>query len=826
MKILYYINIKKIKKTTSNKKNKKKIKKMETIKVAIRIRPFLQYEKEENCSIETTETNEKKIAITKGKKTLVSSFDKIFLQNTKQEEIFEFIKPIINSIFEGINCTILAYGQTGSGKTYTMFGGDWTFNNLNNENINNENYRNILTDKFNFLVEPDFIVNPFSELNGIIPRIIIELFKNLEVSNDEIKINVSYIQVYNERIYDLLIDNYGLNNIKEKKDFIISTSKNEKKDKIFEQAPLKLRDDKRKGVIIQGAREINVNTFYDVFQILKKGELNRKKRETNKNDMSSRSHTIFIIYYNNITKKLTSKVSFCDLAGSEKYDIKEKYEDEHLNEMKSINKSLSVLGNVIHALARKNNESKKKNFNTINGNKKDNNKNNINLLKNKSNKSLKNNKSEKSFLNNKNNNNLKNKSNNNNKDLKQTKNTNLNQSSSNNNKLFSKKSTLKNQTSNKNIPEIKLKTQTNKFRAQSAKKNKVNNNRKPFISRSKSQKSKEKSKDKNSTTQEIKFFKIHIPYKDSQLTYLLKDSIGGNSKTILIANISPNLENFDETYNTILFALRANKIESKIISNKLIDDTLLIENVDNVKMNKLNNEVKELRNLLEIRTKRGTLKPIQEEYLKLKEENLELRNYVNNINDNNISKIILENQQLKKEIKQLKNSKELEENKKNTKVYPLYTDNNIVINNYNEFSIPKHLKYNKNKKLDSYEGSLLSRSGRSVVYNKNRSFIKNKNQRPNSVKKQNNYFSYINTSSNNNYTNPNLYNFNNENNDNNEMFDSELAEITKKRLDKLDEMYNPNNPKYQEYQKQFENTNKSNNRYNSNENNLDSYDYY
>ena len=787
---------------------------METIKVAIRIRPFLQNEKEEYSSIETSETNEKKIAISKGKKTLVSSFDKIFFQNTKQEEIFEFIKPIINSIFEGINCTILAYGQTGSGKTFTMFGGDWTFNNLNNENNNNENFRNILTDQFNFLVEPDFIVNPFSELNGIIPRIIIELFKNLEVSNDNIKINVSYIQVYNERIYDLLVDNYGLNNIKEKKDFVISISKNEKKEKIFEQMPLKLRDDKRKGVIIQGARQINVNTFYDVFQILKKGELNRKKRETNKNDMSSRSHTIFIVYYNNITKKLTSKVSFCDLAGSEKYDIKEKYEEEHLNEMKSINKSLSVLGNVIHALIRKNIESKKKNFNTINGDTKNNNKNNINLLKNKSNKNLKNSKSQKIIINN---NNKKN----NNKQTKQIKNTNLNQSSSKK-KLFSKKPTLKTQISNKNLSQIKNK------RAQSAKKNTSINNKKSLISRSKSQKSKEKekSKDIKSTTQEIKFFKIHIPYKDSQLTYLLKDSIGGNSKTILIANISPNIENFDETYNTILFALRANKIESKIVSNKLIDDTLLNENVDNVKMNKLNNEVKELRNLLEIRTKRGTLKPIQEEYLKLKEENLELRNYVNNINDNNISKIILENQQLKKEIKQLKNSKELEENKKNNKIYPLYTDNNIVINNYNEFSIPKHLKYNKNKKLENYEGSLLSRSGRSIVYNKNRSFIKNKNERPNSVKKKNNYFSYINSTRNNNYSTANIYNFNNDLNDNNEMFDSELADITKKRLDKLDEMYNPNNPKYNDFQKKNDKTSKINNRYNSNDFNLDSYDIY
>ena len=319
---------------------------MENIKVAVRIRPFILNENQHNSIIQYEESNESKLTLTKGKKTLIANFDKIFYQNSNQEEIFEFIKPILNSIFEGINCTILGYGQTGSGKTYTIFGGDWTFNNklfntsYNNNNNNNDNYqvRNIFSDKFNFLVEPNFIVNPFSDSNGIIPRLIIELFKNLEISNDEIKIYVSYIQVYNEKIYDLLIDNYAYENIKEKnKEFKISNIKNNQSEKIFEQPPLKLRDDKKKGIIIVGAKEIIVKTFYDVFQILKKGELNRKKRETNKNFMSSRSHTIFIIYYNNLSKELMSKISFCDLAGSEKYDGNEKYEKTHLNELKCIN---------------------------------------------------------------------------------------------------------------------------------------------------------------------------------------------------------------------------------------------------------------------------------------------------------------------------------------------------------------------------------------------------------------------------------------------------------------------------------------------------------
>jgi hypothetical protein len=249
-----------------------------------------------------------------------------------------------------------------------MFGEDWTFNNnidINNENINNNNYRNILSDQFNFLIEPNFIVDPFSESNGIIPRLIIELFKVLEISNDNIKISVSYIQVYNEKIYDLLIDNYSFDNLKDKKEFNISLK--DSYEKIFEQPALKLREDKKKGVIIQGAKEVFVNTFYDVFQILKNGELNRKKRETNQNYLSSRSHTIFIVYFSNFSKQLSSKISFCDLAGSEKYDNRENYEYNHLNELKSINKSLSVLGNVICALIKKDKE-KKKNLENINNN--------------------------------------------------------------------------------------------------------------------------------------------------------------------------------------------------------------------------------------------------------------------------------------------------------------------------------------------------------------------------------------------------------------------------------------------------------------------------
>ena len=68
-----------------------------------------------------------------------------------------------------------------------------------------------------------------------------------------------------------------------------------------------------------------------MFELLRRGEINRKKRTTNKNEMSSRSHTIFIINYTNISKQIRSKINLCDLAGSERYNTKETYKTIHIN---------------------------------------------------------------------------------------------------------------------------------------------------------------------------------------------------------------------------------------------------------------------------------------------------------------------------------------------------------------------------------------------------------------------------------------------------------------------------------------------------------------
>ena len=642
--------------------------------MAIRIRPFLEKENEDNTLIQTTGEDDRKIQLSKGTKIFKGYFDKIFFPKSTQEQVYNFIRVIFSSTFKGINSTILAYGQTGSGKTYTMFGREWTFN-FNNNNLN----RKIITDQFNFLIDKDFILDPFSSSNGIIPRLINELFDiiNKEKKNEKIKISCSYIQVYNERIYDLLVDNTFSY---KKKEFTMNSNKNQT-EKIFDQEPLKLRDDNYRGVVIEGALEIIVNTFYDVFQLLRIGELNRKKRQTNKNDMSSRSHTIFIIYYTNLTQQLTSKICLCDLAGSEKYNNRENYKITHFNELKSINKSLSALGSVIHALS-----SKKK--------------------------------------------------------------------------------------------------------------------------------------------------KIHIPYKDSKLTHLLQNSLGGNSKTFLIANISPCDYNFDESYNTLLFAQRAQNVESKIMPNKYIDDDFILKNnsEENKTILRLTNEIKELRQILQLRNKRGTLEPIQEEFIKLKEENNQLKKYVNNINNNDMIKLIQENEFLKNQIRKLTfgNNNNIINNNNINNDYNSYSNSNynsesstFSNKNLNTQSMKsinknnKYSKYNSNNVIDYKNYNILSQVGNSIINDNN-----SKSDRAQSMTKKtpstNSYFN-LNIEPSNSYINNNIHTYNNNNKKNNSNkgnINSKLIEMTNKKLKMLDELQMKNRYQTQQMIKALRNKsldNKKNN---------------
>ncbi|KAF7638016.1 Kinesin motor domain-containing protein, partial [Meloidogyne graminicola] len=218
-----------------------------------------------------------------------------------QEHIFQTIGiDVINNTFSGFNTCIFAYGQTGSGKSYTMMG--------------------------------------TKEEPGLIPRLSKELFKRIKEINNNIKIEISFYEVYNERIRDLL----GNSKL------------------------LKVREHSIYGPIVEGLSTFTVNTFEQIERFIAIGNNLRSTAATLMNEQSSRSHSVFSIKITqiivaaedkNFIGETISKISLVDLAGSERVQ-KTGAIGKRLEEGSNINKSLTALGKVIAALASNKNNGK------------------------------------------------------------------------------------------------------------------------------------------------------------------------------------------------------------------------------------------------------------------------------------------------------------------------------------------------------------------------------------------------------------------------------------------------------------------------------------
>ena len=406
----------------------------DNLRVAIRVRPPLNRETEEGIpfrSIAIVSEDHKSISLAEYLGSEFSeierqrqwieepnlfqlhrfTFDSIFDMDSLQEDVYNITaKQAVQSVLEGYNSTIFCYGQTGTGKTYTMEGFTYESKNPN---------------------------------RGIIQRTIQDIFNYIEMtSNENTKfiIRASFLQIYNESISDLL--------------------KPDKKN-------LQIREDKKKGIYVDLLSEWAVRTPVDLYALLKKGGNLRATSSTYMNDVSSRSHAVFVITVEQMTTELNQgnktqikvgKLNLVDLAGSERIRITGTT-GQQLEESKKINKSLSCLGNVINALTDK--------------------------------------------------------------------------------------------------------------------------------------------KNKNN----------YIPYRDSKLTRLLQDSLGGNCKTTMIAMISPSQDAFSESLSTLYFAQRAKKIKNRPIINEDVNNRALIR--------KYENELQNLKNELELKNKmlknNGLVMQLQEE---------------------------------------------------------------------------------------------------------------------------------------------------------------------------------------------------------------------
>ena len=269
------------------------------VTVVCRFRPLNQKEKDMNDKMCVEFCSDLKTVAVKsqyeGMGPVTFNFDRVFSPDSFQIDVYEVAaKPIVESVLEGFNGTVLTYGQTSSGKTHTMTGPS--------------------------------IDDP--EQKGIIPRMVETVFQDIDEADDhlEFTVKVAYCEIYLEKIRDLLYP---------------------------EKQNLKISEDKNRGTYIADLSEEYASNEADVYALMKLGYKNREVAATNMNEGSSRSHAIFMLTVTqNNTKDLSAKsgkLYLVDLAGSEKVG-KTGAEGKRLDEAKNINKSLSTLGLVIFSL--------------------------------------------------------------------------------------------------------------------------------------------------------------------------------------------------------------------------------------------------------------------------------------------------------------------------------------------------------------------------------------------------------------------------------------------------------------------------------------------
>ena len=188
-----------------------------------------------------------------------------------------------------------------------------------------------------------------------------------------------------------------------------------------------------------------------------------------------------------------------------------------------------------------------------------------------------------------------------------------------------------------------------------------------------------------------KGIKTYIPYRDSKLTRLLKDSLGGNARTVMIANVSPFINSFDDTYNTLKYADRAKHIKTSIKRN-VLNAQYHITHYRNIIKN-LQNRIFELENQLSVGKKRDfTSTPIKISRNDTNE---------NSFQNNNNKKMLNRNSFMGFENKNLRIIKENEKEMKNNSLIDFDTNNanNTIINNSKE---DKELEMQYNSVVERY----------------------------------------------------------------------------------------------------------------------------
>ncbi|OVA07337.1 Kinesin [Macleaya cordata] len=278
-----------------------------TLSVVVKCRPLTSKERQRTRDIVRV-TNDKEVVVldpdlskdyldrvqnrTKERKYF---FDYAFGPGSTNLDVYETsISSTIAGVIQGLNATVFAYGSTGSGKTYTMVGAR---------------------------DDPGLMVLSLNTIFDLIKK---------DNSSDDFEVTCSYLEVYNEVIYDLLEKSSG---------------------------HLELREDPEQGIIVAGLRCIKVHSADRILELLNLGNSRRKTESTEANATSSRSHAVLEItvkrkhrnqYQNQVIR---GKLALVDLAGSERAS-ETNSGGQKLRDGANINRSLLALANCINALGK------------------------------------------------------------------------------------------------------------------------------------------------------------------------------------------------------------------------------------------------------------------------------------------------------------------------------------------------------------------------------------------------------------------------------------------------------------------------------------------
>ncbi|KAB0793661.1 hypothetical protein PPYR_13281 [Photinus pyralis] len=276
----------------------------ERLMVAVRIRPLKSdepqrtlYAASKKSVVIEDDTDKNDVLRHKRGADKQYSFDVVFSENTSQEEVYEVTtSSLVKDVLNGYNATVFAYGATGAGKTHTMVG------------------------------------DPSAP--GIMVRALNDLFNAVKDKQDQYSVTMSYLELYNEQIRDLLNPASGY---------------------------LELREDSRgRNIQVAGLSEISTTSTNEVMLLLQKGNKARTVEPTAVNKTSSRSHALLSVTVKHsipLDKKShlrmrikQGRLFMIDLAGSERAN-KTKSRGKRLQEGAHINRSLLALGNCINALS-------------------------------------------------------------------------------------------------------------------------------------------------------------------------------------------------------------------------------------------------------------------------------------------------------------------------------------------------------------------------------------------------------------------------------------------------------------------------------------------